>query len=87
MNTFTLNISSCDGTIFEEEIISIILRGASGDLAIMAGHIPFATSVVPCVLRIKKDDETELKANIKSGLLTVNDEKVTLITSSLEWIK
>ncbi len=85
MNTFSLNISSYDGTIFEEEVTMLILRGASGDLAIMAGHIPFATSVVPCVCRIKKDGDTELSANIKSGLLTVTDEKVMLLSGSFEW--
>ena len=85
MNTFCLNISSYDGTIFEEEVTMLILRGASGDLAIMAGHIPFATSVVPCVCRIKKDDDTELKANIGSGLLSVGNDKVTLLLGSFEW--
>ena len=87
MNTFKLNISSYDGTIFEEEVYMLILRGASGDLAVMAGHIPFATSVVPCECRIKFDDDTEKKAKIDGGLLTVGNDKVTLLSGSFEWIE
>ena len=45
MNTFNLVISSPEGEIFSGEVVKIMLRGASGDLAVMAGHIPFVTSV------------------------------------------
>lgn len=86
MNTFKLNISSYDGTVFEEEVTMLILRGVSGDLAIMAGHIPFATSVVPCEIRIKTDETTELKAMTEGGLLTVDKDKTTLLSGSFQWV-
>ena len=86
MNTFKLNISSYDGTVFEEDVTMLILRGVSGDLAIMAGHIPFATSVVPCEIRIKKDETTELKAMTEGGLLTVDKDKTTLLSGSFQWL-
>ena len=47
MKEFRLVISSPDGTIFDRDITNISLRGANGDLAVMAGHIPFITSVKP----------------------------------------
>ena len=47
MNTFQLNISSPDGKIFEGAVARITVRGAEGDLAVMAGHVPFMTSVRP----------------------------------------
>ena len=47
MNTFQLNISSPDGKIFEGAVARITVRGAEGDLAVMAGHVPFITSVRP----------------------------------------
>ena len=48
MNTFTMEISSPNGSLFHEDINMIALRGADGDLAVMAGHIPFVTAVKPC---------------------------------------
>lgn len=85
MNTFFLNISSPDGNKFEGEAINLSLRGTEGDLAIMAGHIPFITSVKPCQCKIVLEDETVKKANIDGGLLTVSSESVTLLSSSFEW--
>lgn len=87
MNTFRLNISSYEGTVFEEEVTMLILRGASGDLAIMAGHIPFATSVVPGEIRIMIDDTKELKAKTDGGLLTVDKDKTTLLSGSFQWVE
>ncbi|MBE7046215.1 MAG: F0F1 ATP synthase subunit epsilon [Ruminococcaceae bacterium] len=87
MNTFRLNISSYEGTVFEEEVTMLILRGASGDLAIMAGHIPFATSVVPGEIRIMIDDAKELKAKTDGGLLTVDKDKTTLLSGSFQWVE
>ena len=45
MNTFHLIISSPDGNLFDGNVIKIAMRGTEGDFAIMAGHIPFITSV------------------------------------------
>ena len=86
MNTFRLNISSYDGTVYEEQVQMLILRGASGDLAVMAGHIPFATSVVPGQIRIKVDDTKELVGKTEGGLLTVDSEKTTLLSGTFQWI-
>ena len=48
MNTFRLIVSSPDGNLFDGDAVMLTLRGVEGDLAIMAGHVPFLTSVVSC---------------------------------------
>ena len=45
MKTFLLIISTPDGEMFNGEAVNISLRGVEGDLAVMAGHIPFVTAV------------------------------------------
>ena len=45
MKTFHLTISSPDGNVFDGEIYKLDLRGVEGELAIMAGHVPFVTSI------------------------------------------
>ena len=86
MNTFNLTISSPDGEIFSDNILKIVLRGAGGDLAIMAGHIPFITTVQKGICKITLSDSEEKSAEIESGLLTVSNEKTTLLTGNLKWI-
>lgn len=85
MKTYNLTISSPDGTVFEGEVLRIILRGAKGDLAVMAGHIPFITSVKPCDVKVLMDDETERIGYVDGGLLTVSEEKAILLSSSFKW--
>ena len=76
MKTFPLTISSPDGDLFRGDVEMLIVRGTEGDLAVMAGHVPFVTAVV----RGKRKEGT-----IEEGLLTVDPEQVTVLTSALEF--
>ena len=82
MNTFRLTISSPDGNKFQDDVVKFDVRGVEGELAIMAGHIPFVTSLVPCDCTIWTDDDTKKEAHTEGGLLTVNGESATLIAGS-----
>ncbi len=87
MRTFPLTISSPDGDLFRGEAEMLILRGTEGDLAVMAGHVPFVTAVVRshCAVVLPGDERKE--GTIEEGLLTVDPEQVTVLTSGLEWNK
>ena len=85
MSTFHLIISSPDGHLFSGEAAKITLRGVEGDLAVMAGHIPFVTSVKACDCHIHLSDGTVRTGHTDGGLLTVSDENVTLLSGSFRW--
>ncbi len=85
MNTYTLVITSPDGTVFSGDATFLSLRGANGDLAVMAGHIPFVTSVKKCECKVILADETERIGQTDGGMLTVTGEKVTLLSGSFKW--
>ena len=85
MKTYLLTIASPDGKLFSGQVQRIILRGAEGDLAVMAGHMPFITSVKPCTCQIMMEDGEEKPAWIDGGLLTVDHHSVTLLTSVFRW--
>ena len=85
MNTLKLIISSPDGEILSCEVLKIMLRGANGDLAIMAGHTPFITTAKKGVCKITFADSTEKTAEIDGGLLTAEKEKVVLLTGTFKW--
>lgn len=86
MNTYRLTIASPDGTIFQDEVIQISLRGANGNLAVFAGHIPFITSVQPCDCKVELPDHSERIGHTDGGLLTVDQERVTLLSGSFCWL-
>lgn len=85
MKTFKLKISSPDGDVFNGDAVKLCLRGTEGELAIMAGHIPFATSVVPCECKIELNDETIKTGRLNGGLLNVSSDIVVLLSGSFNW--
>ena len=85
MNTFKLIISSPDGNIFEGDVVSLSIRGSEGELAILAGHIPFVTSVVECDCKIELPDGTERTGHTQGGVLTVSKDSVILLSGSFNF--
>lgn len=85
MNTFKLTVSSPDGNKFEGDADMLTVRGIEGDLAVMAGHIPFITTLKPCDCKIYLPDGTEKTGAVDGGLLTVSSERVTLLSGSFSW--
>ena len=85
MNTFRLTVSSPDGNKFDGDVVKLDVRGVEGDLAIMAGHIPFVTTVTdaPCTLWLP--DGSQKKASLNGGLLTVGKDSTTLISGSFKF--
>ncbi|MBO4636942.1 MAG: F0F1 ATP synthase subunit epsilon [Clostridiales bacterium] len=87
MSNFVLTVSTPDGDKFKGEVTRLIVRGSEGDLAVMAGHIPFATAVLNCTVRIDLPDGTTRSAETESGILTVGREEVVLLSSGIEDLK
>ncbi len=85
MKSFPLVISSPGGDVFRGNIVKISLRGIEGELAVMAGHIPFVTSVKPCDCSIEFEDETVKKGHTDGGILTVSKDSTTLISGTFLW--
>lgn len=85
MNTFPLTVSSPDGNLYKGEAVRLTLRGSEGELAVMAGHIPFITGVKPCECRIYLEGDTVKTGQTDGGLLTVSDTAVTLLSGSFRW--
>ncbi len=84
---FKLIISSPEGTLFSGECERISLRGSEGSLSVMAGHTPFVTSIVPCEPVIYFDDGKEKKGSCQGGLLTVDNDAVTLLSGTFKFEK
>lgn len=85
MNTYKLTIATPDGNQFQGEVYALFVRGAEGDLAVMAGHTPFITAVKPGACRLHLPDDEEKSATLDSGLLTVAADAVTLLSGSFRW--
>ena len=85
MSTFSLIISSPDGDLYRGEAQKLILRGTEGELAVLAGHVPFVTAVKKGHV-VMEDAQGERKEGlIEAGLLTVDKDKTTVLTTGIHW--
>lgn len=85
MSTYTLKITSPDGVVFEDSVEMLSLRGAAGDLAVLAGHMPFVTSVQKGVCKVVLADGSEKTAATDGGLLTVGKEESIFLSDTFRW--
>ena len=85
MRCFDLTVASPDGNYFEGRAEMLVVRGADGELAIMAGHVPFVTTVMPCSCKVIIEEGDERLAETKGGILTVSADKVTLLSGTFRW--
>ncbi len=85
MNTYKLIISTPDGSVFDDDAAAIIVRGTEGELSVMAGHVPFITAVKPCDCKVTLPDGNQKIATIGGGILTVQNDKTTLLCSDFNW--
>ncbi len=85
MKAFSLKISSPEGDLFCDEVVKLSVRGTEGDLAVMAGHIPFVSYVTSCDCKIELEDGSEKIGRTEGGVLTVGKDKVILLSGSFVW--
>lgn len=85
MNTYKLIISTPDGSVFDDNAEALIVRGTEGQLAVMAGHVPFITAVKSGECKVVLSDSQEKFATIGGGILTVQNDKTTLLCSDFKW--
>ena len=85
MKTFRLTVSSPDGNKFDGEVVKLDVRGVMGELAVMAGHIPFVTSIVAAPITIHFEDGDEKHAHSEGGILTVDADRTILISGTFKF--
>ncbi len=86
MNKYQLRIATPDGNAYSGEAEMLTLRGVEGDLAVLAGHIPFITAVRPGKCRVI-DGDSDRGAEISGGMLCVGKDQVTLLADTFRWVE
>lgn len=85
MKTFTFTMLSPEGVLFEGEVYSVFLRSSEGDMAVYSGHIPLAAAVCPGKFVLTKSDGEKQEGITEGGILIVEKEKTTLLSSSIKF--
>lgn len=85
MATFPLRIGTPDGLLFEGEVERVVCRSITGDLAILARHCNFCTALGMGEAHIVLEDGTKREAACIGGMLSMIDNKCSLLATTWEW--
>ncbi len=87
MKTFRLYIASPDGMRYDGDAVQLSVRGIGGELAVLAGHIPFVTALAEgeCRIYAGEDGKTVRHAFCRGGMLIVSKDSVRLLSSDFEF--
>jgi F-type H+-transporting ATPase subunit epsilon len=85
VKTFHLEIAAPDGMRYNGEAEQLSVRGITGELAILAGHIPFVTALAAGECRVYGEGGRIRRASCGGGFLTVTQEAVRLLSTDFTW--
>ncbi|MBO6052413.1 MAG: hypothetical protein J6Q17_01625 [Clostridia bacterium] len=87
MKAFRLQIAAPDGLRYDGEAFQLSVRGIAGDLAILAGHIPFVTALKDgeCRVYVGENGEVIRRARCSGGMLIVSRDAVRVMSSDFTW--
>ncbi|EPZ45546.1 ATP synthase F1 subunit epsilon [Alicyclobacillus acidoterrestris ATCC 49025] len=82
--TVPLEIVTPERVILEQDVRMVTLQGGYGELGILPRHMPLATSVKPCLVRIKLEDGREDVIPVSGGFVEILPDKITLLADTAE---
>ena len=85
MSSFHLQIVTPDGEFFDGPAQRVRVRTLNGDVAILAGHIPYVTALGTGEASVTTEDGTDRKAAASGGMLSVTPEIVRVVATTFEW--
>ena len=85
MATFPLKIMTPDGVAFEGEVVRVVCRTITGDLAILARHSDYCTALGMGDAHIVLEDGTTRHAACMGGMLSMFGGECRLLATTFEW--
>lgn len=86
MSNFHLQIVSPDGMFFDGDAKQVSLRSIDGEIAILAGHVPFVTAIGAGECRVYVDGiENPRRAACIGGFMSASKDLVLVAATTFEW--
>ena len=82
MSTFTAQILTPDGSLFEGEVSGVQMPGIMGSFEVKANHAPIVSALDEGTVLVRKADGN-VNYNISGGFVEVAKNKLTLLAESV----
>ena len=84
MKTVTVNIVTPDGPVYDAEVAMVIAKTVSGEIGVLAGHIPMVAPLAIGSVKLKLEGGQEELVAVNGGFVEVRPEKISILTPSAE---
>lgn len=84
MKTVQVNIVTPDGPVYDAEVSMVIAKTVSGEMGILAGHIPMVAPLAISAVKLKKADGSTELAAVSGGFIEVRPDKISILAPSAE---
>lgn len=79
METFTLEILTPNGEIYNGSALSVVLPGEEGEFGVLAHHASLTTLLTSGVVDVEKEDKSVESIVINWGVVQVDEDKVIIL--------
>lgn len=83
MKTIKVSVVTPDGPVYDADVEMVSTKAKSGELGIMAGHVPMVAPLDIAAVRLKHSGHTDYIA-VNGGFLEVRPDVVTILALSAE---
>ena len=87
MDTFTLEILTPNGEIYNGNAVSVVLPGEEGEFGVLAKHASMTTLLTSGVIDVEKEDKSVEAIVINWGVVQVDEEKVIILVEGAAAIR
>ena len=84
MKTVTVNIVTPDGPVYDSEVAMVIAKTTSGEIGVLAGHIPMVAPLAIGAVKLKKADGSSEIVAVNGGFIEIRPEKISILASAAE---
>jgi F-type H+-transporting ATPase subunit epsilon len=84
MKTVTVNIVTPDGPVYDAEVTMVIAKTTSGEIGVLAGHIPMVAPLAIGAVKLKKEGGQEELVAVNGGFIEVRPEKISILSPAAE---
>jgi F-type H+-transporting ATPase subunit epsilon len=77
--TFPFRLIAPTGVVYEGQVEQVIAVGAYGEFGVLADHVNYITSIMPCVVTVRPGDGSTSEYLVTGGLAEVKDGSMTML--------
>ncbi len=85
MKAFKLQIVTPEGMFFDGECTQVTVKSTEGGVSILAGHIPYVTTLAKDGWCRVYTESGKRKAICSGGMMTVTQELTRIVAASFKW--